>query len=81
MSAPKYREVNEEGIKDFKNLVKELKKNKRIAANKIEITKVVFTEKSSKNSQRPNKPEQEEQLKQSEHEFAQIAPVRNSQPE
>lgn len=44
-----YREVNEQGIKDFKNLVKELQKAKRIAANKSIITKVVFAEKSDKN--------------------------------
>ncbi|XP_026333466.1 glutathione S-transferase 1-like [Hyposmocoma kahamanoa] len=48
VSAPKYREVNEQGLRDFKNLVKEVLKPKKAALIKTVISKVVFAEGSGK---------------------------------
>lgn len=51
MTAPSYREVNEQGLKDFKNLMKELKEAKALASNKD--GKVAFDEKSLKKVKHP----------------------------
>lgn len=82
--------MNEQGIMDFKKLVKELQKTNKIAANKSIVTEIVFAKNSKrkiqqpvllKKSQHPNIAKQsEEQLKQSENELELSAPVSNSQP-
>lgn len=86
VTAPRYQEVNEEGIRDFKNLVKELQRSKKIAVKKIVNTKAVFEKSVThpaqlKQLQQPNKLKQEEQIKQSENKLEHTAPVTNSQRE
>lgn len=81
--------MNEQGIRDFKALVKELQKAKNMTANKNIIAKVVFAEISGnkphervlfKTSHRPNTLKQsEEQLNQIWNELEQTALINHSQ--
>lgn len=81
--------MNEQGIKDFKGLVKELQKAKNMTANKNIVAKVVLAEISRNKPQKPElfktshwpntKKQSVEHLNQIENELEQTAPVNHSQ--
>lgn len=66
MSAPKYREVNEQGLRDFKNLVNEVLQPKKAAVIKTVISKVVFAEGSGKKAKLLKKTQKSNEQKQPE---------------